>query len=257
MKLLILGNHTCGNRGDSAIMRGLLDAISRQQPDVEMDVMSRFPISSSWLQGREIIADPLYQLSQKQQAAAGVSGRVKKVLRRRFQHKILLAKVTGEGRMRNFAIAPEFDDFVRFLGNYDAIIQVGGSNYVDLYGLTHFEYPLCAFMANKPIYMIGHSVGPFQNADFNQLANYTFGRTNALILRESVSRELMEKAQIASQKVEMGVDTAWLVEQRNDTFVPGYAVQHWLDRVNWNRLTSALVPLRKRMKKRLPVWLTR
>lgn len=131
--------------------------------------------------------------------------------------------------MRNFAIAPEFDDFVRFLGNYNAIIQVGGSNYVDLYGLTHFEYPLCAFMANKPIYMIGHSVGPFQNADFNQLANYTFGRTNALILRESVSRELMEKAQIASQKVEMGVDTAWLVEQRNDTFVPGYAVQHWLD----------------------------
>ena len=27
MKLLILGNHTCGNRGDSAIMRGLLDAM--------------------------------------------------------------------------------------------------------------------------------------------------------------------------------------------------------------------------------------
>ena len=25
MKLLILGNHTCGNRGDSAILRGLLD----------------------------------------------------------------------------------------------------------------------------------------------------------------------------------------------------------------------------------------
>ena len=161
MKLLILGNHTCGNRGDSAIMRGLLDAILRQQPDVEMDVMSRFPTSSSWLQGREIIADPLYQLSQKQQAAPGVSGRVKKVLRRRFQHKILLAKVTGEGKLRNFEIAPEFHEFVRFLGKYDAIIQVGGSNYVDLYGLTHFEYPLCAFMANKPIYMIGHSVGPF------------------------------------------------------------------------------------------------
>ena len=203
MKLLILGNHTCGNRGDSAIMRGLLDAILRQQPDVEMDVMSRFPISSSWLQGREIIADPLYQLSQKQQAAPGVSGRVKKVLRRRFQHKILLAKVTGEGKLRNFEIAPEFHEFVRFLGNYDAIIQVGGSNYVDLYGLTHFEYPLCAFMANKPIYMIGHSVGPFQNPDFNQLANYAFGRTNALILRETVSRELMAKAQIDTRKVEV------------------------------------------------------
>lgn len=33
MKLLILGNHTCGNRGDSAIMRGLLDAIRQQAPE--------------------------------------------------------------------------------------------------------------------------------------------------------------------------------------------------------------------------------
>lgn len=78
MKLLILGNHTCGNRGDSAIMRGLLDAIRQQAPEAEMDVMSRFPVSSAWLQGRPIIADPLYQLSQKQQAAAGLNGRVKK-----------------------------------------------------------------------------------------------------------------------------------------------------------------------------------
>lgn len=61
MKLLILGNHTCGNR---TVICRQLDAIVRQQPDVEMDVMSRFPISSSWLQGREIIADPLYQLSR-------------------------------------------------------------------------------------------------------------------------------------------------------------------------------------------------
>lgn len=239
MKLLVLGNHTCGNRGDSAIMRGLLDAIRQQEPEVEMDVMSRFPVSSSWLQGRPIIADPLYQLSQKQQAAAGINGRVKKVLRRRFQHKILLSKVAQEGSLRKFAIAPDFVEFAKFIAQYDAVIQVGGSNYVDLYGLTHFEYPLCAFMANKPIYMIGHSVGPFQNPDFNQLANYVFGRTNALILRETVSRDLMTAAQIDTRKVEQGVDTAWLVERRNDEFVPSYAVQHWLD-VTARRKTVAI-----------------
>ena len=33
MKLLILGNHTCGNRGDSAILRGLLDAIYTLSPE--------------------------------------------------------------------------------------------------------------------------------------------------------------------------------------------------------------------------------
>lgn len=71
MKLLVLGNHTSGNRGDSAIMRGLLDAIGQLAPDAHVDVMSRFPVSSGWLQGRAILADPLYQLSQRQQAAGG------------------------------------------------------------------------------------------------------------------------------------------------------------------------------------------
>lgn len=47
MKLLILGNHTCGNRGDSAILRGLLDAINILNPQAEVDVMSRYPVSSS------------------------------------------------------------------------------------------------------------------------------------------------------------------------------------------------------------------
>ncbi len=40
MKLLILGNHTCGNRGDSAILRGLLDAINILSPHAEVDVMN-------------------------------------------------------------------------------------------------------------------------------------------------------------------------------------------------------------------------
>ena len=37
MKLLILGNHTCGNRGDSAILRGLLDAINILNPQAGRD----------------------------------------------------------------------------------------------------------------------------------------------------------------------------------------------------------------------------
>lgn len=55
MKLLILGNHTCGNRGDSAIMRGLLDAIRQQAPEAEMDVMSRFPVSPPGCRGARLL----------------------------------------------------------------------------------------------------------------------------------------------------------------------------------------------------------
>ena len=229
MKLLILGNHTCGNRGDSAILRGLLDAINTLKPETEVDVMSRYPVSSSWLLNRPVMGDPLYSQMKQHNNAAGVMGRVKKVLRRRYQHQVLLSRVTDTGKLRNIAIAQGFTDFVRLLSGYDAIIQVGGSFFVDLYGVPQFEHALCTFMAKKPLFMIGHSVGPFQDPQFNQLANYVFGHCDALILRESVSLDMMKRSEIDTSKVEHGVDTAWLVDHQDDSFQPSYAVQHWLD----------------------------
>lgn len=84
-------------------------------------------------------------------------------------------------------------------------------------------------MAKKPLFMIGHSVGPFQDEQFNQLAKYVFGRCDALILRESVSLDLMKRSNITTAKVEHGVDTAWLVDHHTEDFTASYAVQHWLD----------------------------
>lgn len=78
MKLLILGNHTCGNRGDSAILRGLLNAINHLQPEVQVDVMSRYPVSSSWLLNRPVMGDPLFLQMKQHNSATGVMGRVKK-----------------------------------------------------------------------------------------------------------------------------------------------------------------------------------
>ena len=105
MKLLILGNHTCGNRGDSAILRGLLDAINILNPHAEVDVISRYPVSSSWLLNRPVMGDPLFLQMKQHNSAAGVVGRVKKVLRRRYQHQVLLSRVTDTGKLRNIAIA--------------------------------------------------------------------------------------------------------------------------------------------------------
>lgn len=107
MKLLILGNHTCGNRGDSAILRGLLDTINALRPETEVDVMSRYPVSSSWLLNRPVMGDPLYSQMKQHNNAAGVMGRVKKVLRRRYQHQVLLSRVTDSGNLRNIAIAQD------------------------------------------------------------------------------------------------------------------------------------------------------
>lgn len=251
MKLLILGNHTCGNRGDSAILRGLIDAITTLDKSVEVDVMSRYPVSSAWLLGRPVLGDGLYKQMKLHNNAVGLMGRVKKVLRRKYQHQVLMAKATDSGRLRNISIPQGFIDFVKSLQKYDAIIQVGGSFFVDLYGVSQFEHALCSFMAKKPVYMIGHSVGPFQDPQFNQLASYAFGHAKALILRESVSLDLMKQSHIDTSKVEQGVDTAWLVEHHAQTFVAGYAVCHWLDIIKRKKTVAItlreLAPFDKRL----------
>ena len=251
MKLLILGNHTCGNRGDSAILRGLIDAITTIDETVQVDVMSRYPVSSAWLLGRPVMGDGLYKQMKQHNNAVGLMGRVKKVLRRKYQHQVLLAKATDNGRLRNISIPQGFIDFVKSLQKYDAIIQVGGSFFVDLYGVSQFEHALCSFMAKKPVYMIGHSVGPFQDPQFNHLASYVFGHAESLILRESVSLDLMKQSNIDSSKVEQGVDTAWLVDHHNDTFVPSYAVQHWLETIKRKKTVAItlreLAPFDKRL----------
>lgn len=251
MKLLILGNHTCGNRGDSAILRGLIDAITAVDPEVEVDVMSRYPVSSAWLLGRPVLGDGLYKQMKQHNNAVGLMGRVKKVLRRKYQHQVLMAKATDSGRLRNISIPQGFIDFVKSLHEYDAIIQVGGSFFVDLYGVSQFEHALCSFMAKKPVYMIGHSVGPFQDPQFNHLASYAFGNAKALILRESVSLDLMKQSNIDTSKVEMGVDTAWLVDHHSENFVASYAVQHWLDIIRRKKTVAItlreLAPFDKRL----------
>ncbi|VUS83879.1 hypothetical protein SB6421_03814 [Klebsiella huaxiensis] len=60
MKLLLVGNHTCGNRGDAAILRGLLNAIRKARPDVDIDIISRYSKSSEFLLGEPIAQDKLF-----------------------------------------------------------------------------------------------------------------------------------------------------------------------------------------------------
>lgn len=127
MKLLILGNHTCGNRGDSAILRGLLDAINILNPHAEVDVMSRYPVSSSWLLNRPVMGDPLFLQMKQHNSAAGVVGRVKKssvaaTSTRYCSH--------ASPTLASCVISPSPRDSLTSCDccpGYDAIIQVGGS----------------------------------------------------------------------------------------------------------------------------------
>ncbi|WP_434462714.1 colanic acid biosynthesis pyruvyl transferase WcaK [Serratia plymuthica] len=228
MKLLLVGNHTCGNRGDGAILRGLIESIEVIDPAIEVTAISRYSVSSSYLLGRKVEDDVLYRYHFKKNG--GFKGRVIKALINRYLPALLVSRINNGLLAKILKIPVEFDDYIQKLETYDAVIQVGGSFFVDLYGKNQFEHSLCAILAKKPIYMIGHSVGPFERKNFNEIANLVFSKVKMLALREEISKDLMLKSGITTEKVISGVDTAWLVNNR--VRPSNYALEHWSRVIN-------------------------
>ena len=206
MKLLLVGNHTCGNRGDSAILRGLLSSLREIDPNLDIDTITRYPVSSSYILGEQLESDTLY--SYHNQASSRLD-RFWKKYSKKILPLMLYASVLGYWK---FKLPKHINSYLEKLKEYDAVVHVGGSFFVDLYGEAQFEHSLCAILAKKPLYLLGHSVGPFQRQRFNMIAKLVFSQANLVSLREPVSLALMQKDNMPLDKVHAGADTAWLVD---------------------------------------------
>ncbi|UPG92579.1 polysaccharide pyruvyl transferase family protein [Luteibacter aegosomatissinici] len=218
-RILIVGNHTCGNRGDAAILRGLLECLEDAIPGSNIDIISRFPTSSAWLLGRTLRPDVLnafYLEAGKQRF-----GSIRAKLLRRVVPWLLHGHLTGTWWSRLIRLPRRHTDYMASLAAYDLVIQVGGSFFVDLYGPTQYDHVVCALLAAKPVFLIGHSVGPFQHPLFRKISQDVMTRVDALALREEVSLKHMADGQVPQDKVRAAADTAWLVSTGAPTPLAG------------------------------------
>ncbi|WP_435235716.1 colanic acid biosynthesis pyruvyl transferase WcaK [Psychromonas sp. PT13] len=205
MKVLLVGNHTCGNRGDAAILRGLLSDLRSSAPNLQIDAITRYPVSSSFLLGETLQTDLLERYHKQRKSRLDS-------IWKRFSPKLIphLLHLAVQGKWKG-KLPEHIEQQLERLKEYDAVIQVGGSFFVDLYGEAQFEHALCTLLAGKPLYLLGHSVGPFQKRSFNLIAKTVFAKANMISLRESVSLSLMQEANMPIKNVYKGADTAWLV----------------------------------------------
>ncbi|XNM56640.1 polysaccharide pyruvyl transferase family protein [Escherichia coli] len=113
------------------------------------------------------------------------------------------------------------------------------------YGVPQFEHALCTFMAKKPLFMIGQASARSRISNLTNWLINVFGHCDALILRESVSLDLMKRSNITTAKVEHGVDIAWWSITTQKTSPPamlfntGWMLPHKIKRwplpcVNWH-----------------------
>jgi colanic acid/amylovoran biosynthesis protein len=217
-RILIVGNHTCGNRGDCAILRGLLECLKDVLPEGHIDVTSRFPTSSEYLLGRPLLPDTLnsYYLG----AGKGRFGSIRALLLRRWVPWLLHGHLRRRWWASLARLPRHHRQYIEALRQYDMVIQVGGSFFVDLYGVTQYDQVSCALLAERPTYLLGHSVGPFGRTFFRKVSQDIMARVDALALREEVSARYMQASDIPQHKVRWASDTAWLVHPGEPVAIP-------------------------------------
>lgn len=99
-----------------------------------------------------------------------------------------------------------------FYQGFDLIVQVGGSNLVDLYGPTKFDTGLLAVFSGKPLLLLGHSLGPFQDRKSRLLAKILLESSSGIMVREPLSAKILRDCQIFPHNLHLGGDTAWLLQ---------------------------------------------
>jgi colanic acid/amylovoran biosynthesis protein len=206
-RILVAGNHTCGNRGDAAILRGLLHQLRVDLPDAIVDVSSRFPDSSEYLLGRSVCPDIMEDWPRK--ATIRLRGKT----RHRYVNQVLpeLMALSIRTPSARTLMPKEVHRRIDRLKQYDLVIQVGGSFFVDLYGYRQFETPFATVLAGVPLLLLGHSMGPYGGSSYRRLAKTLLANAVEVSLREPVSLKMLQEANLPQQTVAAGSDTAWLV----------------------------------------------
>lgn len=207
MKYLITGNHSCANRGDAAILRGLLHFLD-QQPGISYSITSRHPDSASYFLQKKVQADRLY-LKRKNNRGNLWRKLYWRILPYYIALLLLLFSSTPTAIKRWLPgyMRQQVDE----LASFDAVIQVGGSFFVDIYSIWQYEHAICAIVADKPLYLAGHSIGPFEGRLYRLFSRFVFKHTAWCGLREHLSAKQASQAAVSLNHPVVGSDTAWLI----------------------------------------------
>lgn len=221
-KILLIGNHACANRGDCAIARGLWQYLEHFFKDNHIVMLSRFPVSSTYLLSRAVREDFLYRYYRMLENLSFWQ-RLKRSFIGRFMTLWLatLVRFRQKWRIKLTNLLPDtFTKELDFYRSFDLIIQVGGSNLVDIYGPTQFDSGLLAILSGKPLILIGHSLGPFNDAKSRFLAKVLLESSAGIMVREPLSAEVLRNCQINPKNLQLGGDTAWLLQNATMTTYP-------------------------------------
>ena len=215
-KILLIGNSSCVNRGDAAILDGIISGIEGlQKGNFEITATSVQNLESEILLKRPLIEDFSYDFESSLFKKNSILNKIwyKYLL---FYEILFLAYSVKFSRSH---IPKKFKRISDQINEFDVVIQVGGSYFVDLYTPLKYVSLAISIILKKPVYLAGHSVGPFNSWKSKLLPRILFKKVNKIYLREEESLKYIKELNIPDTNVVVNTDTAMLIAENTPNLI--------------------------------------
>lgn len=197
--VVIIGDHNAANRGDQAILKGLLHVVQEAYTDPNITVLSNKPEAVTHFT----------QCQSVQSAFFGWS------LRDRTKRRFVRAWCNGPLRpLARLLLGSDCLTGLKLIRDADLVLMKGGSVFTSVYGrrvMAWFKLLDIAMRLGKPVAVCGQSVGPLDDPYLLRAAKRIFPRVDKLIVREQDSLCFVQENVGVLQNLSKLPDTAFFM----------------------------------------------
>lgn len=202
MRILITDVHCASNRGDCAILHGILLMVGRAFPGAQLKLLTEYPD----------VARAFFDLPAEQSRMPRFRfSNLKMVLGIGYAlvcagaHRLGIRLPYREKVWRKLALWPLFET--------DYVISTGGGIYNDFYSqgcIGRLASLMFARILGKPVVMLCQSFGPFNKTTFRTFARFCLNRVNLITTRDRKSLEWLHSIGVRT-RVELTADAAFVL----------------------------------------------
>lgn len=206
MNILITDYHCASNRGDAAILEGVLTALRDQFPDSTITVATEYPDAARSINGVDAVQQRMVPFE-------------------RDDHKKNAARVflLGAALLRRVGLVPPkaktVDERLELQPYYEAdlVVSTGGMFLTENYFPSKYAVLwelLFAKALGKTVVIYGQTIGPFSDDKLRSRVRWVLNRLDLITTRDAESKELLEEIGVTETPVEFTADAAFSMGEK-------------------------------------------
>lgn len=230
------------NKGDSAIVLSMLDALNKELGDVEIAIESWHPELDQDIYKNCRVFDRLWK-GRRCEKFGNFSPYPENLLESVTKLPYLINSIqSNNGPLsESIFLSSKEEELISQLQESDVIVSVGGGFLLgSIESLVHLYSLKIATLSNTPVVIYAQSIGPFDNKLVRELAASVLQNVDYITVRDNISKENLESMGVTSPKIEVTADAAFLFEPEytsnikdinndinNSGFSVGITVRNW------------------------------